>query len=65
MIVIFKENLWFSDVFRGYRNVTLDENGLRNNTVISLCFHVKSNSHKKRKSFFPPSTEMSKVKETR
>ena len=23
------ENLWFSDVFRGYRNMTLDKNGLR------------------------------------
>ena len=22
------ENLWFSDVFRGYRKVTLDQNGL-------------------------------------
>ena len=23
------ENLWFSDVFKGYRNATLDQNGLK------------------------------------
>ena len=29
------ENLWFSDVFRGYRNVTLDSNGLKRSGIPS------------------------------
>ena len=30
------ENHRFSDVFRGYRNVTLDQNGLNENTVFDF-----------------------------
>ena len=31
------ENLWFSDIFRGYRNETLGENGLN----YSMSFEIK------------------------
>ena len=37
------ENLWFSDIFRGYRNETLGENGVKLQTEdqVSMSFEIK------------------------
>ena len=59
------ENQRFSDVFRRYKMGTLVRNGLRNNSLVSSGFHMKSTSNKKCNSSLPLRTEIPKVKDKR